>query len=95
MDVGSLLTLLLSDGSQREVKGYKATQPRPGSASYAGNPKVAERIPAKVDLRPLMTPVEAQGDTQSCVANAVAGAYEYLQKRHLGEEGYDVSRLFV
>jgi hypothetical protein len=70
-------------------------QPRPGSASYAGNPKVAERIPAKVDLRPLMTPVEAQGDTQSCVANAVAGAYEYLQKRHLGEEGYDVSRLFV
>jgi len=95
MDIESFLTLLLSDGSQRQVRGYKPAQPRPGTASYAGNPKVAERLPVKVDLRPMMTPVEAQGDTQSCVANAAAGAYEYLQKRHLGEEGYDVSRLFV
>ena len=95
MDFGSLLTLLLSDGSQRAVKGYKPAEPRPGSSSYAGNQRVTQRLPAKVDLRPLMTPVEAQGDTQSCVANAAAGAYEYLQKRHLGEEGYDVSRLFV
>ena len=73
MDVISLLTLLLKDGSQR----------------------VAERLPAKVDLRPLMSPVETQGETQSSVANAAAGANEYLQKRHLGEAVYDVSRLFV
>ena len=73
MDVISLLTLLLNDGSQR----------------------VAGRLPAKVDLRPLMSPVETKGETQSSVANAAAGANEYLQKRHLGEAGYDVSRLFV
>ena len=42
-----------------------------------------------------MTAIEDQGDTNSCVANAVAGAYEYLMKRHRGEAGYDVSRLFI
>jgi hypothetical protein len=42
-----------------------------------------------------MTAVENQGELMSCVANAVAGAYEYLVKRHQGEEAYDVSRLFV
>jgi hypothetical protein len=42
-----------------------------------------------------MTPVEDQQSTNSCAANATAGAYEYLIKRHLGEEAYDVSRLFI
>lgn len=42
-----------------------------------------------------MSPVENQGTTSSCVANATAGAYEYLVKRHLGAHGYDVSRLFI
>jgi hypothetical protein len=53
------------------------------------------RLPPKVDLRPFMTPVENQQTTNSCAANATAGAYEYLVKRHLGENGYDVSRLFI
>ena len=41
-----------------------------------------------------MTEVEDQGQTSSCVANAVAGAYEYAVKRAT-QENYDVSRLFV
>jgi C1A family cysteine protease len=41
-----------------------------------------------------MTKIENQGQIGSCVANAVAGAYEYLVKRHRGES-YDVSRLFI
>ena len=40
-----------------------------------------EPLPLCVDLRPLMTPVEDQGQTSSCVANAVAGAYEYWIQR--------------
>lgn len=50
-------------------------------------------LPPKVDLRPHLTDVEEQVGF-SCVANACAGAYEYLAKRHLGEAG-DVSRLFI
>lgn len=50
-------------------------------------------LPAKVDLRPYLTEVEEQVG-YSCVANAYAGAYEYLAKRNLGEAG-DVSRLFI
>ncbi|MBK8257473.1 MAG: TerB family tellurite resistance protein [Polyangiaceae bacterium] len=42
-----------------------------------------------------MTAVEQQAETNSCAANATAGAYEYLVKRHLGEDAYDVSRLFI
>lgn len=31
----------------------------------------------------------------SCTANATAGAYEYLVKRYLTGDAYDVSRLFI
>ena len=39
--------------------------------------------------------VQTEACANGCVANAVAGAYEYLVKRHLGEEAYDVSRMFI
>ena len=81
------------DGTERRLHGYRPA-PRPlGTKSYAAKP--ASALPAKVDLRPKMTPVENQGGLNSCVANAVAGAYEYLAKQHLGDDSYDVSRLFV
>jgi C1A family cysteine protease len=41
-----------------------------------------------------MTPVENQGELSSCTANAIAGAYEYLVKKHL-RKNVDVSRLFI
>ena len=53
----------------------------------------AAPLPPKVDLRPYLTDVEEQVGN-SCVANACAGAYEYLAKRNLGNAG-DVSRLFI
>lgn len=52
-----------------------------------------DHLPPVVDLRSYMTYVEEQVGN-SCVANAFAGAYEYLVKRHLGESA-DVSRLFI
>lgn len=60
----------------------------------------AKRVPAKVDLRNFMTTVEDQSQTNSCCANAVCGAYEYMGKRNAMEKGDsvfvdDISRLFI
>ena len=55
-------------------------------------------LPQKVDLRKYMTPVEDQSNSNSCCANAVAGAYEYMNRKHAeatGCEPGDVSRLFI
>ena len=41
-----------------------------------------------------MTPIEDQGETSSCVANAVAGAYEYWIKK-ASKQDHNISRLFV
>lgn len=81
-----------SDGLIRKLSGYKARKPSEDRKRYASS---RQGLPSRVDLRTHMTAVEDQGDTNSCVANAVAGAYEYLIKRHWGEDGYDVSRLFI
>jgi len=61
-------------------------------------PPVEGDLPEKVDLRPYMTDVEDQASSNSCCANAVAGAYEYLCKRKAIETGDtvgDISRLFI
>jgi hypothetical protein len=84
-----------ADGSARAVSGYKYAAPKLGSKSYTGERLGATALPPKVDLRQYMTRVEDQEDTNSCTANAVAGAYEYLVKRYMGEKAYDVSRLFI
>jgi hypothetical protein len=58
-------------------------------------PRLAESaLPASVDLRAWMTPVEDQGALGSCTSNALAGALEYLVRRETGEH-VDVSRLFI
>ncbi len=84
-----------ADGTERKVSGYRYRAPLASAKRYAADDSAVKTLPAKVDLRPLLTAVEDQGGLSSCVANAVAGAYEYLVKRHRGEDGYEVSRLFV
>ena len=51
------------------------------------------QLPPKVDLREHLTEVEMQVGN-SCVANAFAGAYEYLAKRNNGDSA-DISRLYI
>ena len=78
-----------------KASGYVPMAAKAGAAQY--QPSIAVKFgkpPAKVDLRPLMTPIEDQGDTNSCVANAVAGAYQYWIKKTTKQE-QDISRLFV
>ncbi|MBA4392635.1 MAG: peptidase [Desulfobacca sp.] len=43
--------------------------------------KVPARLPSTVDLRPLCSKVEDQGQLGSCTANALAGALEYLERK--------------
>ncbi|MFT3726173.1 MAG: C1 family peptidase [Hyphomonadaceae bacterium] len=51
-------------------------------------------LPPRVDLRPLCSKVEDQGQVGSCAANAVVGALEYHQRK-AGLNVTDLSRLFV
>ena len=88
------LVITRPDGTTREVSGYLYAKPKPDAHEYRPTEGTVAR--SKVDLRPLLTEVENQGKTNSCAANAVAGAYEYLVQRHLPEdETYDVSRMFI
>ncbi len=81
-----------SKGDTLRVGGYrpdkKSRSPKKFSAS------ADQDNPTIVDLRPFMTAVENQGDSNSCTANAMAGAYEYLDNRINGQSA-DVSRLFI
>ena len=92
---GSNHVIERADGTSRNLSGYRYAARPEGARDYQSSTFGADRLPAKVDLRTLMSNVENQGQLNSCVANAVAGAYEYLAKRHLGDDSYDVSRLFV
>ena len=75
--------------------GYKPMKAKPGAARFAPSSSISNiELPPAVDLRPFMTAVEDQGDTNSCTANAVAGAYEYWLRRQTSQT-VDISRLFV
>ena len=56
--------------------------------------RIPAKLPRKVDLRPLCSKVEDQGQLGSCTANALAGALEFLESKDkvLFE---DFSRLFI
>jgi C1A family cysteine protease len=79
-------------GQEIKLGGYRPDKQNPKDKKYsAGRDR---NLPSSVDLRPHMTPVENQGQSNSCTANAIAGAYEYLANRLMGQSG-DVSRLFI
>jgi C1A family cysteine protease len=51
-------------------------------------------LPASVDLRKYMPPVEDQGELGSCTAHAAVALVEYMERRATGRH-VDASRLFV
>jgi len=53
------------------------------------------KVPDKVDLRPLCSPVEDQGNLGSCTANAGVGVYETLEAKQGMKPFEDKSRLFL
>ncbi|WP_295393100.1 C1 family peptidase [uncultured Thiodictyon sp.] len=92
--LSEMFKLVAADGAERVIKGYQRSQPKAGIQTYNKHSAGLSTLPAKVDLRPQMTSVEDQGQTNSCTANATAGAFEYLFKRHQGV-AQDVSRLYI
>ena len=89
------ITSVDKKGHEYSVKGYVPMKAAPGSKKFKAPEKIAKvDLPKKVDLRAHMTKIENQGDTSSCVANALAGAYEYWVQRD-SQQAYDVSRLFM
>ena len=89
-------TIIAVDGTERQVKGYmpSSAESKQGAKMFSAASWSVKKLPAKVDLRYLMTKVENQHQTSSCTANATAGAYEYLMKR-LGGSMKDVSRMYI
>jgi len=87
-------SLVESYGKKRVIGGYKASTTKSDADVFSSDRYEDEELPPKIDLRPYMTRVEDQGQIGSCVANATAGAYEYLYKAYTDED-IDVSRLFV
>jgi C1A family cysteine protease len=61
---------------------------------YGAVRKVPETLPSKIDLRPMCSPVEDQGQLGSCTGNALAGALEFLEMKDK-VPFIDVSRLFI
>ncbi|MEY4934964.1 MAG: hypothetical protein RIS64_1323 [Bacteroidota bacterium] len=100
--VGTLLDIYVkeyvlkqADGSEQVVKGYIPRAAPAAAPQFAASQQPQRTAITSVDLRPYMTQVENQGKVGSCTANAAAGAYEYLVKRHLGYDAFDASRLFI
>eukprot|EP00567_Pseudictyota_dubia_P014166 CAMPEP_0197437214 /NCGR_PEP_ID=MMETSP1175-20131217/4489_1 /TAXON_ID=1003142 /ORGANISM="Triceratium dubium, Strain CCMP147" /LENGTH=400 /DNA_ID=CAMNT_0042966675 /DNA_START=44 /DNA_END=1246 /DNA_ORIENTATION=- len=92
---------IIVDGSEYANHGIKSRtdgeEPPPAKCTDWSS-SIDGELPQKVDLRPYMTTVEDQANSNSCCANAVAGAYEYLAKRkamEVGDEPGDISRLFI
>lgn len=93
------------DGKVIASSGMKSTDGMDNAAPMRSKDFSSDKEPpARVDLRPYCTPVENQSQSNSCAANAAAGAYEYLCKRQaalspddaLDEQDVgDISRLFI
>ncbi len=83
-----------STGDTLRVGGYRPDKKSRNAQKFSASRGTSQSLPAIVDLRPFMTPVENQSNSNSCTANAMAGAYEYLDNRINGQAS-DVSRLFI
>jgi C1A family cysteine protease len=87
-------TVKKPDGGRIKVGGYRPDKKNPHDKTYQASQLSSDSLPPKVDLRSFMSPVENQENSNSCTANAMAGAYEYLANRLKGYSD-DFSRLFI
>lgn len=89
-----MTNLRLPGGKKVLIGAHHYSIPEPDDLPYMADQYSPGDLPSLVDLRPFLTPIENQGAVGSCTANALAGAFEYLEKRLTGAEGR-VSRLFI
>jgi C1A family cysteine protease len=80
---------------QRKLRyGWVPDLPDHRDLFYGAVRPVPPALPPRVDLRPTCSPVEDQGDLGSCTGNALAGAIEFLERKH-NVPFIDASRLFI
>ena len=91
---------------RKPKKTIKATVPR--KSRYGWIPDVPDQrdmlygavrpapvtLPAHIDLRPMCSAVEDQGNLGSCTSNALAGTVEFLERKD-NVRFIDASRLFI
>jgi len=80
---------------RRKGYGWVPDLPDHRDKLYGAVHRMPARLPRSVDLRPHCSPIEDQGALGSCTGNALAGAVEFLEKRHAVRRFVDVSRLFI
>jgi C1A family cysteine protease len=78
----------------RHSYGWVPDLPDQRDYKYSAMRRRRAALPMSVDLRPLCSTVENQGELGSCTANALAGALECLEVKHRVAFA-DFSRLFI
>jgi C1A family cysteine protease len=78
----------------RRGYGWAPDLPDHRDVRYSAVYRIPKKLPAKIDLRPLCSPIEDQGELGSCTAHALTGALEFLEKKD-GLTVVQMSRLFV
>jgi hypothetical protein len=94
--MGKTVIVTNENGDRKSTYGIK--QGRQGDPYNVCMFEPLVEPPSRVDLRPYCSGIEDQSQSNSCCANAVVGAYEYLCKRDAmasNEVPGEVSRLFV
>lgn len=74
--------------------GWVPDLPDQRDIMYSAVRKIPATLPSAVDLRPMCSPVEDQGQLGSCTGNALAGALEFLEMKDK-DPFIDLSRLFI
>ncbi len=78
----------------RITYGWKPDVPDRRDILYGAVRPVPAALPPSADLRSLCSPVENQGNLNSCTGNALAGVLEFLERKDK-VHFEDVSRLFI
>lgn len=74
--------------------GWQPDRPDYRDMLYSAIASPPRTLPKKVDLSPICSKVENQGQLGSCTANALVGNLEFLYRKE-GRSVTDLSRLFV
>jgi C1A family cysteine protease len=74
--------------------GWLPDRPDQRDMYYTAIAAPPKKLPSSVDLRPVCSGVENQGQLGSCTANALVGNLEFLEK-NAGKPATDLSRLFI
>ena len=74
--------------------GWLPDRPDQRDMYYSAIAAPPKKLPSSVDLRPVCSSVENQGQLGSCTANALVGNLEFLEKK-TGKPATDLSRLFI